>query len=383
MPATITNPPAASHAADKNSKAPAVLVPFTRAAKEHLESFVDLSQAMTATSTQLGPFDIPAYGFVKGIWLTLDATGGVGGGATVATAEDSPWSAIQEVSVIDVNGAPIVGPISGHDLYLINKWGGYAYSTEPKQSPYYSAPVVGAGASGNFAAALRIPIEISSRDALGCLPNQNAASTYKLRITLAPSNSVYTTAPATTLPTIRLRAHLEAWTQPTATDLRGNTNAQTPPAVGTTSYWSKTVVNVPSGQQTLRLPRVGNYIRNLIFVYRDGTGSRSAGAGLFPDPAALYWDTRLLKSYPRGIWRHYMQTKTDYVNGAETARGLDNGVFVEDYAHDFDGSIGHEMRDGWLPTVQSTRLELQGSFGGAGSLTVLTNDVSPAGEVFI
>jgi hypothetical protein len=42
-----------------------------------------------------------------------------------------------------------------------------------------------------------------------------------------------------------------------------------------------------------------------------------------------------------------------------------------------------ENRDLWLPTLGSTRLELQGSFGGAGVLTVLTNDVAIAGSVFI
>ena len=67
----------------------------------------------------------------------------------------------------------------------------------------------------------------------------------------------------------------------------------------------------------------------------------------------------------------------------DTAQGLDNGVFVYDFCHEFDGSIGRENRDLWLPTLGSTRLEVQGSFANAGTLTVLTNDVAIAGSVFI
>jgi hypothetical protein len=67
----------------------------------------------------------------------------------------------------------------------------------------------------------------------------------------------------------------------------------------------------------------------------------------------------------------------------DAAQGLDNGVFVYDFMHEFDGMLGRENRDLWLPTLGSTRLELQGSFGAAGTLTVLTNDVAIAGNVFI
>jgi hypothetical protein len=373
---TLGKHPAA--AGGPQQKAPALLVPFTRAAKEHIEPFVDDTVAtFGASSVQRGPFDVPAYGYMRYLVIQIDATGGTG--TSVTTAEDGPWSVLQEVSLIDVNGAPIVGPLSGYDLYLINKYGGYAFSPEPKQSPQFSA--VGAS-TGNFSLVLRVPVEISPRDALGSLANMNGASTYKLKYTIAPTSQVYGTVPATP-PAVRVRAYLEAWTQPAATDLRGNPAATEPPAHGTTSYWSKTVVSLNSGQQTVRLPRVGNYIRGLFFIFRDGSNTRSGGATQFPDPAALYWDTRLLKSYNKAIWRDAMVRKTDFTATVETARGLDNGVFVEDYCHDFDGQLGHELRDGWLPTVQSTRLELQGSFGSSGSLTVITNDVSPAGEVFV
>lgn len=369
-PATLAGAPAVK------SSAPAVLVPFTRAAVEHTEQFADVSQILGASSVALGPFDVPAYGFMRGIVLRVTATGGTG---TPTALEDAPFSALDEVTVLDVNGAPIVGPLTGYDLFLINKYGGYSYSSDPRQSPGYSA----VSATGNFSFILRIPIELSARDALGSLANQNAASTYKLRLSTAPGARIYGTQP-TIFPTLRVRAYLDAWTQPTANDLRGNVNATTPPANGTTGYWSKASFTVAAGVNTLKLPRMGNMLRNLIFIWRDATSRASADtAGSFPDPASLYWDTRLLRTYDRTVWQDAMQRKYDFTGALEAARGLDKGVFVEDYCHEFDGHVGQELRDGWLPTLQSTRYEIAGTFGAAGTLTVLTNDVAPAGDVYV
>lgn len=377
MPATIMKDTAAPSGNTNKQAAPTILVPFTRASHEHIEPMQDVTQALNATSTALGPYDVPAYGYLRNIILDVQATGGAGAGVT--TKEDAPWSVISEVAIIDVNGAPVVGPFSGHDLMLVNKYGGYSYASDPRQSPMYSA--VGA-TGGNFRFMLRVPVEISAREGLGALPNANAASTWKLRITLNPANQVYNVAP-TTLPNIRIRMHLDAWSQPAQTDLKGNTTAQQPPAIGTTSYWSKTTMPVSAGYNTLRLPRMGSLIRELIFVYRDSAGSRSVGDTAFPDTPSIYWDTRLLKTYQRDLWKHEMFRKTGFSAAAEAANGLDSGVFVEDYCHDFDGKLGGELRDQYLGTTQSTRYELTGTFSAAGTLTVITNDVAAASEIFV
>ncbi len=192
---------------------------------------------------------------------------------------------------------------------------------------------------------------------------------------MAPSSRVYGTAP-TNLPVVRLRCHMDAWTQPTATGVRGNPQSTTPPAVGTTSFWSKAVINVAQGPQTIGLPRVGNQIRRIIFCARaQEDGTRATGDALVPDPAALYWDGLLMTSYSKGLWREKMRTRTDFVNAMESARGQDKGVYLADYRAESD-----ELCDGWLATSQATRLELEGVWGGPVSLTVLTNDVRGSGE---
>lgn len=377
-PATTVAPAASPSkgASDKDATAK-LLIPFTRAAKEHTEQFMDYTTgvAQTAATIPLPPADIPAYGFARGITLLVTTSGGVG---AATAAADAPFSAIHELTIQDVNGAPIVGPISGYDLYLINKYGGYG-QLDPKLSPAYTNTIA---ANGNYTFKLWIPIEISQRDGLGALGNQNAASTYKLRITQAATTGVYTVNPATTVPTLRFRAWLDAWTQPLATDLHGNPQATQPPAHGTTSFWSKSSMALAgAGQQSFRQTRVGNQIRNIILVARDGSNVRTNAP--FPDPLTLSWDTRVLHERNQLMWKDQMARRTGYSAALDAAGGLDTGVYVEDFCHEFDGKLGYELRDGWLSTVQSTRLDFNGNWLAAGTIYALVNDVSPAGEVFV
>ncbi len=357
----------------KTDVAPTIIVPFVRAAQEHREAFDDRSQLISAAAVQAPPIDIPAYGFMRGIWLEVTTTGGTG--AAAVYKGDAPFTALTDIQILDVNGQPMFGPFDGYEVYLVDKWGGYR-KNNPKRSRQYAAPT-----TGNFSFMLYIPVEIGPRDGLGSLANQNSASAFKLRYTFAATSAVFSTNP-TTLPTVRVRAFLDAWTQPTEQDALGRLQATEPPAHGTTSFWSKTTYSPAAGFQTFRIPRVGNYIRNLIFVFRDGTLVRNAAN--FPPQFDISWDTRLLRSLVTSTWAEDMQARGQFWNSAlDAADGLDTGVFVEDYTHEFDGLAGAEMRDGWLPTSPNTRLDVAGTFGAAGVLTVLINDVSPDGEVFV
>lgn len=355
------------------------LAPFTRAAREHVEPFDDRSILMTAAAQNVGPIDVPASGYLRHIWVLVQTSGGVGAG-TVAR-EDAPWSALDQIQLTDVNGAPIIGPLGGYDLYLINKYGAYTFQCDPVNNPVFSA-VNGTG--GNFAYAYRIPVEIAQRDALGCLPNQNAASTYKVTYVVVGSGTLYSTPPGTTLPTLRVRMWAECWTQPGPTDLRGMTQATAPPSLGTTQWWSRTIKVTASGNNTVQFPRVGNLLRNLILINRDTTPVRSTAN--FPDPVQLQLDGRILLNEGRDYFRTVMTERNDYagVSGSSAAAvQLDTGVFVWDFTHDLDYKPGNELRDLYIPTTQATRLELVGSFGAAGTLSILTNDVAPAGDVYV
>lgn len=374
---------------------PVPMVPFIRASAEHRESTgIDVSRLMTTSDQDLGVFDIPAYGYLRSLFIVVTASGSDDMGGVIAPTEDAPFTVIKNIFLTEPNGSVLSQFNSGWDLYQAAKWGGYRWpwSADLMGSPVFSNFTA---ADGDFQVAYRIPVELSGRDALGSLPNQNAAAVFKLRLTLAGSAQVYATPPDVALPTVRVQVFLEAWDQPEVSSA-GVTNQIVPPAMNTTQFWSPQIFNITAGQQTVRLTRVGNYIRNLIFTYRNDAGSRVTADPQFPNPLTLYLDTRPLDIIERNNWRNQMYERTGFggsigqdfgVAGlaipGDSSRGLNNGVYVYDFTHEFDGGLGYENRDLWLPTLGSTRLEVQGNFGVSGTLTVQTNDVAIAGSVFI
>lgn len=364
-------------------------VPFIRASAEHREpGGMDVSRVLTTSDQDLGVFDLPAYGYVRRIVFLVEATGGTGGSPSVTLTEDGIFATLKNIQLTEPNGAVLSQFNSGIHAHWANKWGGYRHpiGSDFRASPTFTAP---ASTFASYQYMTAIPVELDLRSGLGALPNQNAAATFKIKVTLSKVADIATGTLPTTLPTVRVRAYAECWDQP-ETQTAGATNQINPPALNTTQFWSSQVYSVLSGQNTIRLTRVGNYIRNLIFVLQRTAGTRANGQSDWPDQTTLYLDTRPLDIVEKNNWRHQMYERTGFGGsvGATTPaqdspQGQDNGVFVYDFMHEFDGALGRENRDLWLPTLGSTRLELQGSFANAGSLTVLTNDVSIAGSVFM
>lgn len=358
------------------------LVPFVRASDEHIQpGNVDASSTLTSSQQQLGVFDLPAFGHIRHLYLLVEATGGAGGLATGDFAEDGPWNVLQQVLLTEPNGAFITQFNSGYEIYLANKYGGYnpAVSGDPRNSPAYS---ISGESDGNFSFIVRIPVELSGRDAVGALPNQDSAGQFKLHVSLAAASTVYNTGPDT-LPSVRVRAWLNAWEQP-APQVSGMANSVTPPASGTTSFWgSQTGIAVANGQNTIELKRKGNFLRQVIFVLRT-SGSRATAETDWPDQTRFLRDAFPARYLEEEVWQHILYERTGYgAATAETAGTLDNGVRFLDFMHEFDGALGRENRDLWQPTRGSTRLEIAGSFQAASTLDIITNDVSIADNVFL
>lgn len=365
----VLSPPQPDKAAkDGAPAATAAANPFTRAARETKEPFGDRStQLLAASSVQVSDVEIPSFGFLRTVRILVTGTGGAGGGAVLR--EDGPWNIIQDLQFTDVNGRPLSGPVNGFDLFLKSKWlPGSDFDSNPANWPTFSAP----DANGNFSFEIEVPVEVSLRDALGALPNQNASSEYRLTYTVAPASTVFSTNPITTLPSIRVRMLMEAWSPADAADPRGMPNMTQPPAVGTTQHLVKSTPVIQAGEQRVRFTRVGNMIRGLILVLRTAAGARSTVD--FPEQFRLEWDQKNLMVAHRDFLRSDMRRRSGYAP--------DTGVVVIDFAHDLDGRVGNEMRDQWLATTQATRLELVGTFGATASkLDVITNDVAPAGVI--
>lgn len=356
-------------------------VAFIRASDENLQpGNLDTTTAVLGANTiDLGITDVPAYGYLRWLYIFVEAEGGAAGLNNAVADEDGPWNVLQNIALTEPNGATILQVDDGFDLYLVNKFGGYlpAVSADPLSSPNYAAVAT----SGNFQFMLRVPVEVSVRDALGALPNQDSAGQFKFRCQVAPKTTVYSTAPDTT-PTVRVRAWLSAWDQPAATTA-GMGNQVSPPAVGTTSYWTKqSGIAVANGNNTIELKRKGNYLRQIIFVLRTG-GSRATAETDWPTETQFLRDAFPARYYLDEVWKEVMFERTGFATAGDAAKGLNNGVRFHDYMHEFNGELGRENRDLWQPTRGSTRLELKGSFQAASTLDVLYNDVAIADNVFL
>lgn len=373
-------------------------VPFIRASAHHEEApFYDQSIAVTANQIDLGVIEVPAYGYVRAIKIYVTLTGATG---TPTFFEDGPFNALQNIQFSEPNGAQIVQFSDGYELMLANKYGGYqgpGGSNDPRANPVYSTNV-----TGNFSFMVRIPVELDLRSALGSLPNQAANATFRVRAALASNATLYTVLP-TGAPVARIRMVAETWDQPEVAS-GGISNQVVPPAVNTTQFWSRQVYNLGAGgNQTVRLTRVGNYIRQLIFILRSG-GTRAAAQALWAANAGqvtFFLDSRPTQIIVDDLWRARMWEASGLYGGSvqattalgtaatpnapDTAYGQDNGVRVLEFNNEFDGNYGRENRDLWQPTLGSTRLEIQSTFGAltTGTLTVLTNDVAIAGTVFM
>lgn len=356
-------------------------VAFIRASDENLQpGNLDRTTAVLSANTiDLGITDVPAYGYLRWLYILVQATGGAAGLNNAVAAEDGPWSVLRNISLTEPNGATILQVDDGFDLYLLNKYGGYVptNAADPKNSPNFTAIAT----SGNFQFMLRVPVEVSARDGLAALPNQDSAGQFKFRCQIGTNAQVYSTSPDTK-PVVRVRAWMAAWDQP-APNAAGMAQEVSPPAVGTTSFWSKqSGITVASGNNTIELKRKGNYLRQIIFVLRRA-GSRANGQSDWPAETQFKRDAFPARYYLDEVWKQQMYERTGFAVVGDAANGLNNGVRFHDYMHEFDGGLGFENRDLWQPTRGSTRLEIVGSFANATTLDVLYNDVAIADNVFM
>lgn len=371
--------------------------PFRIGVQSKDEIDYDVTVTGTTTTQDLPVLNIPPAGFLRGLFIVVETLSGNTGTVAVAFREDAPFNVLETITLEDVNNQPIVGPITGHDLYLINRYGGYAAFPDPRAAAapaYYALSGAGTTAAspgtaqgGAFSFVLRVPVELVQRDGLGSLPNKSGTSMFKVRLRVNTTTNVYATAPGASWVT-RVRIQQINWWDPPDTDLKGRPLAQNPPAVQTTQYWSKSSYPVAAGQSRQQLQRVGFLIRNLIFVLRDTGGTRSgSGDSAWPDPFTLQFEAIQLIVRLKIVWLKLMAERYGVVRAESLAGGTalgdqnmrDNAVYPEAFNLDFALGVGAETRMGYLPTSSASRLEIQGTLGtGAGTLSVLTNDVAPA-----
>mgnify|MGYP000868803922 CR=1 FL=1 len=344
------------------SPAPAPVVPFTQAAHEHTEPFFDQTFTPTTSQIQVGPVSVPAFGYLRHVFVRVSCAGGaLGGGALNA---DYPFNILQSIQLQDTNGAPIYGPLDGYATLWENIVGGYGFRPDPRLAPDYIGTI-------NAEYYFRIPIEISHHDGLGALANQNSSANYQVSMAINTLANLITGG-APTAPTVRVRMSLEAWTLPNEVDRAGRPQAQLPPAHGTTMYHSQFQKVISVGDNTSQLIRTGNLIRHLVVIARNSSSVRTNG--VFPDRVTLSWDARELLNDDQFYRRSIAAERLPAFSA------MDTGVFIYSFDHSNENKCGDDSPTLWLPTVQATRLEFQGASATAGNLQIVTCDIAP-GEV--
>lgn len=358
------------------AQAVAPTIPFIASAHEHAETFPVISRQYAAGSGQETiEFNIPSYGYLRAIWLDVNMPKQKGAAAEELAIADGPFVAVTNITLLDTNGAPIYGPLNGYNAFLSNLYGGYTYKQDLRELPTYKT----IGTGGEFRYQIRIPIEISHHDGTGCIGNQNAAAPYRLRITLASSAEIYKKEPeAWEAKPLTVTPILEAWSLPNAADALGRPQAQLPPNYGTVQYWSeRTVSGIVVGNNNVQVLRVGNLIRNLIFVGRKVT-TNVRTAGVLPEFPIINWDARQLVNETAQYRKNLSYESLETQPGTTALVPTIEGVYAYTFGKTNQSRAGDDKPWLWLPTVEATRLELTGTSTVEGTIQILVNDIAPA-----
>src|ERR1700693_4396510 len=374
-------------------------IAFVRASYQYREKMRQDAWTLSTSQQVATPLAIIPGGFLRGLWIEVANTAvGALGTAVLGQPSDWPFSLIASLTLEDVNGQAIVGPISGYSLYLLNKYGGYFYDGDPVTEPGFVGTFV------NQYFVLWVPCEIRS-DGLGPLANTDARAQYRLIYTIDSQTNLTSTGTITTQPQFTVTTWVDYWAQVEPQSQAGDPQEQVPPYLGTTQFAYREVPVVASGAQTIKHNRVGNSIRTIIYTPRAGNAQsasipanvRAAGAGSISvgtpmtDPIKLRLDNRYLWSEGanlrrRGIMdRQYLITGADgdpAAIGAPAIGILETGIVVYPFSRDVGYHPGPGDEGNWLDTNEAQFLQLETTFtagtNGIASLEILTNDVAPA-----
>jgi len=363
-------------------------LPFTLASRASSRQSFQIPnvalQAATPVTPPGTPVQVPAVGYLKNlrIEVTLTSTGGA-----PALSADAPWNIINQISVKNSAGQPLISPLTGYELYLVNKYGAASLGLtsavgamgDPKNTRQYSG-----AAAGPLHFFLDLPFEFDPSSGLGAIPALASNRSYQVELSLSALSTIYTSAPTSAVVTIDVTA--DYWDVPVAVTPGGASQQTEPFGLGTVSLWQKEQPIVAPGDQLIRSNNTGNVIRNLILVTRTAAGVRTDAD--FPGVMELYIDNNPMLRFKKTEWQDFMARAYGYSASAlDAAAGLDTGVYVFPF-HLLAGGLAADpsnSRAQLLATLDATLLQFKGyGFGASVStMTVLTQSVASDNAAFI
>ena len=350
--------------------APTATLPFPIASRAMTRFSEQVTAPLSGAGvTPLAPIQLPAVGYLRRLQLKVDVTTTAGTGFL----DDGPFNILSRVSFDTAAGNNIVVPYTGYELYLLNKYG-HPTVPAPYADPKYIAYSTTSGTAATFY--LDIPFELDSETAWGSIPALASNRSYKLNISLAP----YTVVTAATGGSVTITAVAHYWSEPPAQSASGISQDTQPMGLGTVSQWQLDSHSVTPGDKLLKLSNVGNFMRSVIFVSRTAAGARTSVN--WPALTELYLDNEPMMYLPKADWERYMRQWFGLAStGADTANGLDTGVYVIPFNALVGATSGNvtNSRSQYLPTLDSSQLQIRGqNFGAAiSSVSIMTNSVVP------
>jgi hypothetical protein len=373
----VSAPPAAPHG-DASMQGGAA-IPFLIGTNAYREAPFSTTVYQLQANSQETVVNVTPGGFLRGVTMQVTSASGVLGAGVLAN--DSPYSILSSVSLEDISGGPILYPMGGYSHMLCQKylrpWEG-----DPAKHPTFSNTI-------NPAFTLRFFAEV--KDTLGVLANTDARAQYRFRFTLAAGNQagpfgLTTTAP-TTQPTVTVKLYIESWAQPDLQDLLGNPIEQLPDGLVCSRFLMHEQPIFNSGNNVLRFTLVGNEIRGLILVVRNGDANKTRADLTDANAGAVDYRLdarRLWKMNPSQIIEEMSAFYMWLGNGVWTR---ETGVFViPRFSGPPDsGDPGAGQGEYWLQTVEQTlmQIELSGTdlANPPGSVEFIYDALAIAGQV--
>jgi hypothetical protein len=373
-------------------------IPFVRAARKKTAAATVLTGTVGANAVQLPVVQVPAAGYLRGVELLVQVVT-ASNSATTAYNADAPFNFINSINLVASDGSSLVSNIGGYGLFLTNKYGNFraqAPFCDPRADQFFTQTSGSGGTGGSFSFRLFIPVEA---DAAGfcAIPNLAANKSYNINVQLAGSSTVYSTAP-TNAGSYTITVINHYWSQPAQTNANGIPQQIAPNGVGSVMLTQFQSIPVTQGDRLVQLTNVGNVLKNLFFVLRNSSNARIETNGwgatnqlILNNDTLFYWNAPL-GTTTKDSWNSSMTDAYGYGNAVnatapgtastiDAAGGLDTGVRVVPYFNDLSGGFvsPNTSRDQFLPTLDSTLLQLRStSFGSAAStLEVFTMSVKP------
>jgi hypothetical protein len=360
-------------------------IPFTRGSSLATMQDALLSSAVATAGASI-QVQLQTNAFLE--WVIMDVVfTTAANAATVAFVADGVFTFIANIKLDDPAGQSIISPITGYQLYLLNK---YLPDTgcffDPQQDPTYSAVTgVGGGLGGSFSFRMILPVEHRRRDALGATNNSAANQRYLVTLNLiTPFSAMYTTPP-TSPGTAAIQFSQAYWTSPPGTIMTPNGTVavtQTPAGLGTVGFvrFERHNEMAGGGAPLIQMNNVGDYISTLIFVLRNAASARESAD--WPSPFAWWVNDFQVHNLYVNVWLRTTARHFRYTAAVGSPGGLDTGVFILPMLTDlFDKAENFSPANQYLATDATTKLQVRGStFGNTGPvgfMEVLTRLVRP------